>query len=125
MHAGHGVEPVELAVPSQVESGHAELDRRSDVPGPADAPREIIETVLVAMAVEAVDAGCTLPACRRGEAGAVRNGRSRSVCAAETERTRFTSCRISGEGLGHAVHRDHSADSIGSPQSGLRSANHF
>src|SRR6185503_18050199 len=119
MHAGHGVEPVELAVPSQVESGHAELDRRSDVPGPADTPREIIETILVAMAVEAVDAGCTLPACRRGEAGAVRNHGRRGVRAAETERTRFTAGRIARGSLGHAVHRDHSADSIGSPKSRL------
>src|SRR4029453_11761107 len=119
---GDGIEAVEFASPGQGDTGSADLDVGGRGPCGAQAAGQVAISVLVTLALEAVDSGRTLPAQGPGETSLVRSCCSRTAGAEETERSALGSGAITGC-LGKTVDRDNAADRLRTPQGRLRPSN--
>src|SRR5205085_2390689 len=86
MLEGDRVVAIELASPGERDRRGAEPDRRTHAKGAAQPARQVAVAVLVAVAVEAVDARRALPSDTAREAHCIGAQRTRGAAAQEAER---------------------------------------
>jgi hypothetical protein len=104
------IEAIELAPTGERKGRSSDPGGRPKLPGPADTSRKVAKSVLVAIAIEGVDAGGSLPANAAAQTTVLCCERARGRATPKAERSCFSSSGVPGVCGINSVDRNDAAD---------------